>query len=396
VRATEEASLAFVLPLLAMTLGHVLSNAVRTLPAIAVDLLGHDLGVTADGLVTLTSAFFVTFAAAQVPLGVALDRFGIRPVSLVLFATVTLGAAAAALAQGPLGFLAAQAVMGAGCAGMLLAPMAWAAKALPPARFGLWSGLILAAGNCGMLLTASPLAWLVEAAGWRAGFWASVGFGCVALLLVFLLLPREKPPPPSGRSLAGDAREVLRLGASAPLRGVMAIAFASFAAVIGVRGLWGGPWLLEVKALDRIAAGHVLLLFTVALCIGPALTGVLDRRFGRRRALLVGGHLLGALCLLALVALQDAPAQWDTLLLFGFGLFISTQPLIFTLTRAAVAPEETGRAMSAVNLSFFLGAAVLQAASGPVGAAFGTGAALVFLAAATLVGTLAFIVLSQR
>ena len=397
----KEASAAFVLPLVVLAMGHMLSNVVRTLPAIAADLLGADLGVSADTLASLTGAYHFAFAFAQVPVGVALDRYGVRPVSLVLLATVSLGAVLAALAGGPWGFLLSQVVMGVGSAGMLITPMTLAAKLLTPARFGLWSGLIQALGNLGMLLTASPLAWLVEQSGWRAGFWASVGFGLLVAALVALLV-RDRPGAPTGRSMARDAREVLRLGASPALRGLMVLAFASFAAIIGLRGLWGGPWLMEVKGLSRLEAGNVLLLGTLALIVGPALAGVLDRRLHRRRAILAAGHLLAAGFLLALAAGGPqgplgplSPAQ-DTALLLLFGLAISSQPLAFALTRAAVAPEQTGKALSAVNLSFFLGAAVLQPVSGAVASGWGIGGALAFLALALAGCTLAFLALTRR
>lgn len=396
--AAREASVAFVLPLVALATGHMLSNAVRTLPAVAADLLQADLAVDAEGLAGLTGAYHFAFAAAQIPVGVALDRFGVRRVSLALLAVVCAGAALAALAGGAAGFLVAQVVMGLGCAGMLIAPMTLAARLLDPVRFGLWSGLIQALGNVGMLLSASPLALLVEHAGWRAGFWASVAFGLAATAAVAATVPRDAPPPAAAadRTLAGDAREVLRLLASPALRPVVALAFASFAVVIGVRGLWGGPWLMEVKGLGRVEAGNVLLLATVALALGPALGGVLDRRFaGRRRALLAGGHLLAAGCLLGVALGAALPVAWDAAMLFAFGLFISVQPLLFALTRAAVPPESVGKALSAVNLSFFLGAAALQAASGPVAAGFGVGAAIGFLAAAVAVCALAFLALTR-
>jgi len=60
-----------------------------------------------------------------------------------------------------------------------------------PTQFGLWSGLILALGNSGMLLSASPMAWLMEHAGWRAGYWAAACFGWLTLLLIWLLVPRQ-------------------------------------------------------------------------------------------------------------------------------------------------------------------------------------------------------------
>ena len=52
------------LAILALALGHVFSNAVRTLPAMAADVLQRDLGVTADGLAALTGAFPAAFAMA--------------------------------------------------------------------------------------------------------------------------------------------------------------------------------------------------------------------------------------------------------------------------------------------------------------------------------------------
>ena len=133
----RETSLALAAPLVALAMGHVLSNMVRTLPAITADVLGADLGVTAQVLASLTGAFNMSFALAQVPIGVSLDRFGVRRVSLSLLVITTAGAALAALAGGAAGFLLAQVVLGLGCAGMLICPITLAAKSLPPARFGL-------------------------------------------------------------------------------------------------------------------------------------------------------------------------------------------------------------------------------------------------------------------
>ncbi|SHJ79027.1 Predicted arabinose efflux permease, MFS family [Roseomonas rosea] len=397
---TREASLAFAAPLVALTLGHVLSNMVRTLPAIAADVLGRDLEVTAQGLASLTGTYNLTFALAQIPVGVALDRFGVRHTALGLLAVTAAGAVLAALAGGALGFLIAQLVLGLGCSGMLMCPVTYAAKRLSPARFGLWSGLVQALGNCGMLLSASPLALLVEAEGWRAGYWSAAVFGLLALLLVALLV-REGPAAGSTRSLAADAREVLRLTVSPKLRGIVVLAFASFAAVIGVRGLWGGPWLMEVKGLPRVEAGNILLLATSAVVIGPALWGIVDRRIGHRRALLILGHLGAglALCLTAMGAPGGPfgllPPSWDAATLLGFFLLITVQPLAFAATRAAVPPDQAGKALAGVNLSFFAGAAVLQAASGAVVSAAGIAAGLIFLAAAVAACTLGYAALTR-
>ena len=48
--------------------------------------LATELGLGADDLGLLTSVYFLTFAAAQIPLGILLDRYGPRRVQSVLLA----------------------------------------------------------------------------------------------------------------------------------------------------------------------------------------------------------------------------------------------------------------------------------------------------------------------
>jgi len=382
------------LAILALALGHVFSNAVRTLPAMAADVLQRDLGISTDGLAALTGAFPAAFALTMLPVGVALDRYGVKPTALALLAIAAVGSALGAVATGPWSMLLAQVVLGIGCSGMLMCPMTYAAKNLPPQKFGLWGGLIQAFGNTGMLLSASPLAVLVDHAGWRSGYLACGALAIAAAIAVVAVVREVRTPPQARRSAAEDAHDVIALGLSRDIRGPMVITFASFAAVLGVRGLWGGPWLMEMKGLARVPAGHVLLACTVALIIGPVIAGVLERRFQRhRRALLAAGHLGAAATILLLVA--GGHLGWgvasDVALLFAFGLLISSQVICFALVRAAVAPERVGRALSAMNFSFFGGAAVLQAASGVAASAGGIGAALAVFAGALVICTLAFL-----
>lgn len=382
------------LAILALALGHVFSNAVRTLPAMAADVLQRDLGVTADGLAALTGAFPAAFALAMLPVGVALDRYGVKPTALALLAIAAIGSLFGAVATGPWSMLLAQVVLGIGCSGMLMCPVTYAAKNLPPQKFGLWGGVIQAFGNTGMLLSASPLALLVDASGWRAGYVACALLAIGAASAVAVLVREARAPIQARRTVAEDARDVIRLGLSRDIRGPVVIAFASFAAVLGVRGLWGGPWLMEVKGLARVPAGNILLMCTFALIAGPAIAGILERRFqAHRRALLVGGHLGAALMVTLMVAGGSFgwPVMADAVLLVAFGLMISLQVICFALVRAAVPPERVGRALSAMNVSFFGGAAVLQAASGGAAAWGGIGAALLVFAAALAVCSLAFL-----
>lgn len=390
--------------LLALASGHMLSTLLRTIPAVSLDVMAADFAMPPQALASLTSIYHFAFAVSQIPVGAAMDRFGVRPVSLTLLIGTIVGATASGFATGPESFLFGQFLLGVATSGMLMCPMTLAAKQLSPARFGLWSGAILSIGNIGMLLSSSPLAWIVDHLGWRTGFWISAAFGVAVISAVFALVPKQPAEHKDNSSPLSQMAGVLRLGLSYPLRGLIALSLVSLAASLVLRGLWGGPWLMEVKGLSRIEAGNELGVFTLALIVGPLCIGILDRKFGHRRAVVAATHFLSAL-LLALMA-AGAPhfpvsdlfgvavmsPRYDLVLFVLIGFAISAQPLLYGMTRQLVDAQNTGKALSAINLAFFLGAALMQSATGVVAAFYGLPAVLLFMAAALLAGTSLFLI----
>jgi MFS family permease len=398
---------ALIFALLALACGHMLSTLLRTIPAISLDVMAADFHTPPQTLASLTSIYHFAFAASQIPVGAAMDRFGVRPVSLSLLAGTIIGALASGLATGPESFVFGQFLLGVATSGMLMCPMTLAAKQMSAARFGLWSGIILSIGNIGMLLSASPLAFVVELWGWRAGFWNSAGFGAVVAVAVFTLVPKQPAAHADNSSPLSQMAEVLRIGLSRPLRGLIALALVSLAATLVLRGLWGGPWLMEIKALGRIEAGNALGLFTLALIAGPVLMGILDRTIGHRRELLAATHSLVALLLVLMAAgapryplselfgVTALPPLFDGVLLVLIGFAISAQPLLFGMTQQLAGAQNAGKALSAINLAFFLGTALMQSTTGVVATIFGLPAVLLFMAATLIVGTTIFIAYTQ-
>ena len=65
-------------------LGYFLSYLFRTVNAVIAPNLASDVGVDPASLGLLTSAYFLSFAAFQLPLGVLLDKYGPRRVEAIL------------------------------------------------------------------------------------------------------------------------------------------------------------------------------------------------------------------------------------------------------------------------------------------------------------------------
>src|SRR5210317_1571414 len=77
---------------LPFALGYFLSYLFRSVNAVIAPDLVRDIGVDPASLGLLTSAYFLAFAAFQLPLGVLLDRFGPRRVEALLLLFAAAGA----------------------------------------------------------------------------------------------------------------------------------------------------------------------------------------------------------------------------------------------------------------------------------------------------------------
>ena len=158
---------------------YFLSYFLRSTNAVIADDLTRDLSLSASQLGFMTSLFFATFAAAQLPLGSALDKFGARWVTPLLMLASVLGCVLFGLAQSFAVLAAARALIGLGTAANLMGALKSFSGWFREGRFATVSSLYLALGSTGALLAATPLAVLAEQFGWRNVFFG----GGVATLL---------------------------------------------------------------------------------------------------------------------------------------------------------------------------------------------------------------------
>ena len=101
--------------------GYFLSYMYRAINAVVAPNLVADLGLSASELGLLTAAYLFAFAGFQIPLGMALDRYGPRRVQTTLLLVAAVGSLGFAVGDGlwTLGF--ARALIGLGFAGGLMA-----------------------------------------------------------------------------------------------------------------------------------------------------------------------------------------------------------------------------------------------------------------------------------
>lgn len=347
-----------------LCLAYVLSQFFRAFLAVLSGPLERDLGTTPDDLAFASGLWFLVFAAMQIPVGWALDRIGPRRTAAgLLLVGGGGGATLFALATAPWQVSLAMALIGVGCSPVLMASYYIFARQFPPAQFATLAALMLGVGSVGNLVAAWPMAWAAETVGWRAALWGLAGVS-VAVAAGIAALVRD-PEAVRGET-RGSVLDLLRMPA---LWAILPLMFVAYAPAAALRGLWAGPYLRDVFALDTGQVGQATLVMGLAMIAGTFVYGPLDRLLGTRKWVIFGGNLLAALALGALILWPDRSLVLSVALLALVGFAGASFPVIVAHGRAFIPPQLAGRGVTLLNLFGIGGVGVAQFASGPLHAA---------------------------
>ena len=385
--------------LLALTTGFALSQAYRTVAAIMATQLQREFGLSAQQLGVFAAMFHFSFGALQLLMGIGIDLHGVRRTVLVAFPLTIAGALLSAFAPTYSVAVLGQGLIGIGCAPAFLVCTVFIARRFPASQFAAVSGLVLGMGGVGLLLTGTPLAWVLEVGSWRTGFLVLAAGSAAAWLVIFALV--REPAPVRTRqhgSVATALREAAALFAMPHTYGIVALAFFNYASFIALRGLWLGPMLIDRFGFTLLQAGNVALAVSIASLIGPPVFGRIDTPSpaARRRRLVL--FSLAVAGLFGALALWRDPAA-AVALTVAIGFISGFMVWQYADVRVAYPEAITGRAMAVFTMAMFLGVAVMQWFTGVVAgrahAAHAEPYTAVLLAIAGLValGALAFRVL---
>lgn len=341
--------------------GYFLSYLFRTVNAVIAPDLTAELGLSADALGLLTSAYLLSFAAAQLPLGIVLDRIGPRRTEAALLLVAAVGALIFALASS-LGMLfAGRVLIGLGVSACLMAGFKACVDWFPRERLPFVNGLQMAAGGLGAMTATAPVELMATSVGWRSVFLLLAALCLMAAASIFFVVPRGKGEGHAGRvslaaSLAGVG-QVLRSSLFWRVAPLTVVSEATFMAIIG---LWAGPWLRDVGGHDRVAAAELLLAVAAAMVAGFLLMGLAADRLARFRisslAVAVAGMALFALTLAVIVATASgAPPLW-----LAFGFFGTSGILPYAALSQRFPPALAGRLNTTLNVLVFTAAFVAQ------------------------------------
>jgi MFS family permease len=346
---------------------YAMSQFLRNSVAVIAPDLVRDIHLTAAELGLLSSAYFLMFGIAQIPLGIALDRFGPKPCLLASASIAVLGCAVFALAQSPDGLVLGRLLMGLGTASFLMAPLAIYARWFAPAQFSTMTGIQTGIGTLGALLATAPLAFAAGAFGWRATF---LGIGALTFAIIVLVwgIVREHPTARPGTLHQESWREAIggvwRVMQAPGIGRLFLLQMTGYPTYLLVVGLWGGPYLAHVYGLDLQQRGEILFVPALAQVIGSVFWGAMDRVFGRYKPPVLLAAAGTFLSLVLLAGIGSPPLPLLIILLAVLGFATGFVPLILGQAKAQLPPQLLGRALTLLNIGAMGGGFLVQYLSG--------------------------------
>lgn len=345
----------------------ILSQFFRASTSVIGPELIRDLALSSEALGFANGIFFFALLVAQVPVGVAFDRWGPRVTVAVLSVAMVAGALLHGAATSGAGLAAARFLVGLGCAGSIMSGVVLISRWYPRTSWSTVLSLLFALSSIGTLLAGAPLAAASELVGWRGAF---IGSALVSALvgIVFFVLVRDRPPgAPPPASIVGDPvgalaglMQILRIPNLLRVLSLFAVAYAAFATVLV---LWAGPYLNDVHGLGPIERGNVLMAMAASQIVGTLVVGPLDRVFNTRKWISVASASLALTLLITLAAVPlSLPAALACLMLLAASSAYGS--LLLAHIRSHFPDHLAGRGATTGNMAQLLGSTVLPMLTG--------------------------------
>jgi sugar phosphate permease len=340
----------------------------RISPTVMVPNLMHAFKVDAATLGALSAFYYYAYASLQIPVGMMLDRFGIRRLLTIAAICVALGSFAFSHTHQLWVAEFGRILTGMGSAFAFISTVKLARNWFNHRWLAVVIGFTNTLGVMGAIAGEAPLAIVVNSIGWREALFVA---GCIGALLALLitLIVRDSPEtmgcPVEGRPEDKAIMPNFWRGLSCVLRNPKTWLVAGFAGLMvapisAFTELWSVPFLMQAHHVTRPEAALLATAMFVGIACGGPFHGWWSGRLGSRLPVLKLGALGALLSLAAVLYLTISSMVVLVALLFLFGFFTSSMLLCFAINSEDNPMWATGVVIGFTNMLVMAGGALFQ------------------------------------
>lgn len=354
-----------------------------------VGIVGKDIVDEVGGSIGfLSSVYFWTYTAMQIPSGLLADHLGPRKTTFIFLMVAAAGSFITFFGSEFQTMVLGKMLIAAGMAVVYIPLMKIVSVWFGKADFPQLTGIVIAVGNVGAIAASAPLAMMADALGWREVF---LLLGAVTLVLAVLCLAfvadhphkkgypaieeienREKGTPITDvtDSKLPMIKGLIMVASGGRKFWTMAIAyFLVYGSIMVFQGTWANTYFKEIYGFGTTAAWLITIL-GIGKILSSAAIGVMNGRGvikSKRTAMLWGVLMYAATWGVLWVFAGSLENYWFWMAIcFIFGFSGGFMTLSFTQVKEWYPTAISGTSVSAMNVFLFLGASVCTTITEPI------------------------------
>lgn len=347
----------------------------RVSPSVMAEPIRQTFDISAATLGAITSLYFYAYAIAQIPVGIILDRFGVRrPLTLACLA-ISLGSLLFAIGHLLIFLAIARILIGFGSAFAFIGTLKLVSSWFPDRYYPLMVGLTNTLGVLGAVAGEAPFANMVNHFGWQTSLIIISVIGLGISLLMWLGIKDhpiclDKPKTCqailySSRKGQKNLKRVLKnvlLNYQTCLTALYAGLMV--APVIAFAELWSVSFLTSAYPISNVTAAQINTAVFIGIAVGGPVNGVISRLFNKRKSVMWLGNFIALICISTIIYTPHLPVWSLYVLMFIFGFFTSSMLLAFTLNKQRHNTAHNGTVVALTNMTIMLIGAFYQWAIG--------------------------------
>ncbi|ODN42690.1 MFS transporter [Piscirickettsia litoralis] len=345
--------------------------AVQVSTSVITKELMSAFAINATGVGLLSSFYYYSYAAMQIPAGLAFDRLNARILITISLGICAIGTLLFSLTDSFTLAALGRFFTGFGSAFAFIAMLFIAAQWFPTRYFGLIAGIGQFLAAIGALAGQGPLAAIVSNIGWRE---ALKGLGIIGIILAVIILlilkdKRHHHNQPSIKSKHNSNNTKSRLSIKNQLSllfkhpetfKIALYSFAAWAPITIFASLWGVPFLHAHYNISTNNAANLSSMIWLGIAIGSPLIGYWSDKIRQRKPLLLFSAVLGIISSIVVLYSPTLPLIFLYVLMFIFGVGAAGQSLSFAYIKDYQQDNILGTAIGFNNMAVVVSGALFQ------------------------------------
>lgn len=315
--------------------------------------------LSAEQLSLVGAAYYLAYSFMQIPVGLLIDRFGIRRLLFLAVLFCASGVFLFAYSHSFWLLFLSRFMMGLGSSFAFVSLLILALNWFPRRNFGFFSGSTQILGAIGPILAGFPLILLLNLThnNWRL---IVSGVAISGLILAVLIAVFVRDFPKGGHAvnkhqIRRPLFEMLKaLFTNKQAMWIAVYAYTIWASIALLGALWG-TYYLETRGMTRDVAAEVTSVIWLGLAIGSPVIGIISDRIRRRKMPLVLCTLGGVIVSLLIIFVPGHNYWIFSALFFALGFIAGGQTLSFVILAEHVPIFLRATAMGFNNTAVTLG-----------------------------------------